>query len=923
MKAILRSVACPLSIAAALLVGCSEEQPDALVGSAKSYLAKKDRKAAVIQLKSALQQKPDLDEARFLLGRTLLESGDAVSAEIELRKALNLKYAEAEVIPLLARALVEQGKGQRAIQDLAGVDLGPGAATAELRTVVALAYLQQGDGAKAQVALDAALRAAPDHAPALLARARLQALANESDAAFALVERVIEKSPDSYEAYQLKGDLLYVTKADAAAALQAERQALERRADWLPAHTSILEILLSQRDEAGANAHLEQMKKALPNHPQTRYFEGRLAYLRQDYKSANEIAQQLLTIAPDNVKVLLLAGTAALQSGSLSQAESLVAKALLRAPDSAPTRRLLAQVHLRAGHASKAQDVLVPLLEKTSVDAETLGLAADAALQSGDAANAESYFKRAAKVNPYDPRSRTALALAQLGKGKTDDAIVKLGEIAASDAGTTADIAIVNARVRQKDYRAALKAVDAIEAKQPSKPVASQLRGEIHVARQDFAAARQSFTKALSIDPLYYPAAASLASLDMRDKKPEEARKRFDKILAADPKNIRALIALAELRAVSGATKEEMATLLANASKLNPTVAAPRVMLVDLHLRNRDAAAALAAAQDGVAALPENAEMLDALGRAQVAAGDANQAIVTFKKVASLQSRSPLPQMRLADAYMLTQDAASARTSLTRALAVAPGFVPAQRALVMLELATGHPEEAKKVARAMQTERPQQPFGYLLTGDVEAFQKNWDAAAAAYRQGLRVEASPELAMKLHGVLTTATKTREAEAFSAQWIKEHPQDAAFRTYLGERAIAKADYARAESEYLAVIGMQPENALALNNLAWLTNKLKKPGATGYAEKAIALQPQQPDFLDTLATILSDAGQAGKALELEKKALAIAPEHPVFRLNLAKLYIKTGDKAQARVELDRLTKLGDAFARQAEVTELLKSL
>ena len=75
-----------------------------LLASAKDYLAKKDNRAAVIQLKSALQKQPDLAEARFLLGRTLLEGGDAVSGEVELRKALDLKYPKDVVLALACSA---------------------------------------------------------------------------------------------------------------------------------------------------------------------------------------------------------------------------------------------------------------------------------------------------------------------------------------------------------------------------------------------------------------------------------------------------------------------------------------------------------------------------------------------------------------------------------------------------------------------------------------------------------------------------------------------------------------------------------------------------------------------------------------------------------------------------------------------------
>src|SRR5439155_10502605 len=90
----------------ALSAGCAKDTPDALVASAKEYLAKNDPKAAIIELRNAVQKKPDFGEARFLLGKTLLDGGDVLTAERELRKAMELDYAPDQVIPQLARALL-------------------------------------------------------------------------------------------------------------------------------------------------------------------------------------------------------------------------------------------------------------------------------------------------------------------------------------------------------------------------------------------------------------------------------------------------------------------------------------------------------------------------------------------------------------------------------------------------------------------------------------------------------------------------------------------------------------------------------------------------------------------------------------------------------------------------------------------------
>ena len=51
---------------------------------ASQFIAASEYKAAVIELKNALQKDQQSAEARWLLGKVYLESGDALSAEKEL-----------------------------------------------------------------------------------------------------------------------------------------------------------------------------------------------------------------------------------------------------------------------------------------------------------------------------------------------------------------------------------------------------------------------------------------------------------------------------------------------------------------------------------------------------------------------------------------------------------------------------------------------------------------------------------------------------------------------------------------------------------------------------------------------------------------------------------------------------------------------
>jgi predicted Zn-dependent protease len=101
------------------------------------------------------------------------------------------------------------------------------------------------------------------------------------------------------------------------------------------------------------------------------------------------------------------------------------------------------------------------------------------------------------------------------------------------------------------------------------------------------------------------------------------------------------------------------------------------------------------------------------------------------------------------------------------------------------------------------------------------------------------------------------------------------------------------------------------------------MKKDGAVGYAERAVRGVPNQPAFMDTLALALAEKNDFAKAIEWQNRAIKLQPDNPGLKLNLARIYIKAGNKEPAKKELNDLAALGDKFAGQAEVAKLLKTL
>jgi putative PEP-CTERM system TPR-repeat lipoprotein len=907
----------------AVLPGCGGESEPALIASAKSLLERKDPKSAIIQLKTALQKNPQSGQARLLLGQVLLDACDADGAALELDKAAELRFDDNHVLPLLAKALLATGQVKKVSDRFATAKLSDPKAAAALGTAVGAAYAAQGLISQSQAAIDGALQQDPRNVAARLLRIRLTAGRKAFDDAITQVEALIADDPKQAEAWMLKGELLWIAKADIEGAVKAFEQALVADAKQVQAHAALIQLALRQGDMVGFRTRIKALRVALPNSFQARFYAAQVALVDKDLKAAQEGVQQLIKMAPEYPPVLQLAGTIELRSGLLSQAQAHLAQAVQLAPDVPAARALLAEAQLRAGQPAKTLATLKPLLEAPVPHADVLGLAAQAYLHDGDLTQAESYFSRAAKASPEDSQARVALAVAQLSKGNTGAGLAQLESLASSDKSTYADLALISALVRGKDVDAALKAVDRLQRKVPDQPLPYLLRGRIALVRNDRVGARASLEAALAKDPVYFAAVSELAGIDLAEGRLDEARKRFETVVAREPNNFRARLAVANVRQRAGAKPEEIASLLADAVKVSPSEFEPRLALIQHELALHHGKAALAVAQDAVAALPDNLLLLDALGRSQLAAGDSMQAINTFQKIAAAQSTMPEPYLRLAEVRMASKDYAAAVKDLQRALEVAPKLLAAQRALIQVHLMRKKAGEALQVARQVQKQRPGEAAGYLLEGEIHAGQRAWDPAIQAFRAALQRERSTEMAIRLHALYSLAERDTDAAQFASAWERERPRDAGFFFHLGTMAMERKNYDVADARYRQVLDVFPDNAAALNNRAWILAKQGKPGALALAERANNLAPGQPAYMDTLAAVLASEHDMKKALEVQRQVVAAAPGVPAYALNLAKLLIQAGERSQARAELDKLAALGGRFNGQDEVASLLKGL
>ncbi len=903
----------------AALTGCEQESNATLRSQARQYQQKGEFNAASILLKNALEASPDDAEARYLLATVHLDTGDAVSAEKEIRMALKHGYSADASMPVLGRSLVLQGLFQKAIDETEQAAARNGA---ELLCVRGDAYLGMGKRDDAKLLYDKVLQAQPKYPAALIGLGRVAYLARDADAARKYSDLALAAEPRNTDALLFKGDLLRAQN-QSEQALATYDQVLAINPAHRTAHVekAYLEIALGKFE--ASQADLDAAKTATPGSVLVAYTQTLLDFSQGKYSDAQESMHKVLRAAPEHMPSVLLAGAIHLNLGSLHQAEHHLRHYLEKNPDNLYARKILASTLLGSGHTSDALSVLAPALKEAQQDVQLLALAGESYMQASDFNKAAEYFEKASALEPKAANLRTSLALSKLGKGDSAQAIRDLQLATRLDGKSQqAGIALVRTELGLQHFDNAYAAVLELEKGQPDNAAIMDLKGTVYLGKQDPARARASFEKALLMQPSYYPAVANQAQLDLREKNPAAASQHLHRFLEKNKTSIEAMTALATLAGSNG-KMEEATNWLEQASAVDPNAIAPAVNLLAVYLQAGKNQKALDLAHKLQVTHPDDPDLLDLLGKSQLANGAQDDALETYKKLAVALPRSAQAQMQVAALQLLMKKTAGAEDYLKAALAMQPDFPAAQLALAELYARKGWHELALMVAGNLQKKHPKAAAGFQLEGDVLMGQNKAAQALPAYEQALAFNKTSELTIKTVNALRAAGKPEEGAKRLAQWMQQHPGDVRVQLYKAETLLADKQYKLAAGRLESTLKQYPKNVVALNNLALAYQLSQDARAQQVAEEAYSLASDQPVVMDTLGWILVERGDTARGLSILQKANALAPQARDIRYHMAMGLYKTGAREAARKELESLVAGNMKFAQADEARALLKQL
>lgn len=906
------------------LAGCDrfhQYSEQELIQRAKDFEDQGNLKGSIIELKNALQKNPNSVQARLLLGQIYLKNGMGHEAEKEFRRALELGANREAHLPQLGEALLSMGEYSRVLSEIQVSDQTSKLNRARILQIRGHALLKSGklkDGCD----LFEQSRMSDANIPQTYWGLAQCAVANHDLAeARKWLDTAIQLPNEKARTYLFLGDWEQLND-NPKAALAAYSSALKIEPDNLLALENRVRLNLKFGQIEAAHSDTQRVEKLYPKTAPAYYLRALLNFQKKDFSAAWASLQEVFKTMPNHGPSLLLAGITAFKLESFEQAESNLRRYLLRYPRDSYGIRALAATQIKQNQPEKAIETLTPLISPDSKDTLALILAGEAARGMGHSEQAAKWYARASAIDSKNAMLRTQMGLNYLSMGDIPQGLSELQAAAViSPTSHEADNFLALAYLEQKQFDKALLAIQALEKKLPRNPAVYVLRGQAYAGKKDFLSARQNYEAALAIDPLFYPAVASLAQMDIFDKKLDAARKRFEAVLNKDKNHLQAMLALAQLATLEKNNRAAL-TWLEKGAAAYPQALEPRLRLIPLYLEAGAYQKALTLANEANQTHPDSPQVLDMLGTAQLAAGQKENALVTTNRLVEKMPRAPAAYLKLAQVQYSLGKYDTARITLNKALSIQPDSLLVLNALIKINLETKRYEDALRIARQTQTALPKSAEGFLQEGVIYLAQQKPASAMQSFAQALTLDRKNTTLIRWHQAASLSGNAQNPDAQLLTWLKSNPADYPVRAYLAQHFMNGGRIREAIEQYEMLLQYTPNSLLGLNNLAALYHQEKDPRALPLAERAYKLYPNHVAIQDTLGWLLVEQGQPKRGLPLLEAASSKQP-NATIRYHYAVALARTGAKSEARAILEQLISNTPTFPELDSAKALLRSL
>jgi tetratricopeptide (TPR) repeat protein len=695
------------------------------------------------------------------------------------------------------------------------------------------------------------------------------------------------------------------------------------------------------------------------------YKLAQAAMKMQDFRTADQELQTTLQIQPDNYAAILDSANLLILAYKYGQAQGRIGEAkehldllVQKQPNNADVYIARSNYYADLNNPAAAlADMQKALQLDPSRSDSYLNLAElQEHGQQWDAA--ETNFKKAVTLNP-----KSTIALMKLGnfyqtRGRYPEA-EQLFRRAIETAADDPEPRLALAGLYMAENKPGQAEEFLRQAKQdfPNNSVGYRMLGDFYFANNQLDKATDEYAALYKDHPKDMVVKKNYIQLLILRNRIDDARKLNDEIVKATPEDEDAQVYKGEIELHSGKPGDAANTLQAvlkndpdnavahyqaglafdqlgntnraeaewrDAIRVRPEIVEAHRALAAIAIHRGDAAGLAQEADQIIALQPAAADGYLLRGVAEMDRRQYSLSDEYIHRSLERQPNDPDAYIQLGNLRVAQNQLADAQKAFQQALDLDPNSTDALGGVLNIYILEKQPDRAIELARAQSSKSPKNAGFHIILGQLlMEHKKDLAGAEREFRQAIDLDKQNSEAMvKLGVVQTEEGATDQALQTYLEGSKINPKEILFYLLSGGIYEGKQDWEHAKQQYQKVLEIQPENALASNNLAYVI--LQEGGnvdvAFAMAQTARRQLPDNPNSADTLGWAFYHKHVYGSAIALFKEAVKKEPESALFNYHLGLAYAKSGQTALARQQLDRLERIKPDFP---DVDELRRAL
>jgi tetratricopeptide (TPR) repeat protein len=431
---------------------------------------------------------------------------------------------------------------------------------------------------------------------------------------------------------------------------------------------------------------------------------------------------------------------------------------------------------------------------------------------------------------------------------------------------------------RANNYKKAAEVLELSIKQNPQSVLFWSLLSVAYRADEQWDKSTEAAEQTLKLDPTRFTAYEVLYEIALEQKKPDRARKALNRASKQKTEDYQYWLKLADLytnlshkEPSVGLSKEEITKIYEKAVQLQPNDPSVLARVADFHTLHQNIPKAIELYKKILEKQPHAENIRLKLALSYVAKEDGKQAVQILEEIVQHEPFRFQVFTLIGELYEELKDHDRALANYRLSLSANPNQLVPHLKIALLEIKSKNSLDAIKQLEEAKAKFPTTPQIPYFFGLAYSDSKNHPKAVEAFEECARL---------------------------AQSSNPEMLDSVFYFYYGAALERSGNFDQAVTQFKKVIDLNPDYVDAYNYLGFMyaDKNIKLDEALQLIEKALAYEPENGAFLDSLGWVYYHQGKLDKALAYLKHSAKLIGNDPVVFDHLADVYQKMGKHLEA---------------------------